>query len=583
MARVSLGLDFADGASEVAFSPSPSSSSSDLVPLSCLVPTSPNPKWIEARSVGQPKGLLGLKDSPMVVVNNPSGPSAHPFRSGMEFSQSRRSGGPVFPPPSGKDGRKRKASGVTAMEIAGDPEAIALAVENFEDNMYAPNTTKTKNALRKTWRSICEARNIETLPLTPQGMVEVSAVLKAAQFRSGHAYIYEMKQWHLREGFVWNDFLEMTLQDCKRSLTRAIGPPSRAAEVKLMWLARMRGDGLGEAHQPFWPERRKAVWILATRFLLREVELGCLSYSSDEVSFDTSERTVTLHLPTSKVDPQARGCRRTLACSCGKASKTLIHTCAYCAAWELVSFREKILGIGRCDERAKGLPLVGQASHPERFVTKDAMISAFRSDITNLQAAGLVDSKLDVNTVTGHTFRRSGIKFLAREGILLDLIQHLSRHSSSAVMAYVEEALEEVPSAAMKLQQHMNLQDQISQLALRTTSFENLLKDATERLDAMSLKISRETEGTAMSESDTVKCLIKSFLQPEVVINVATGKFHSTKGCWFGDVPLRWRTFCGWHWVSAGRFVQTLSSKDDIQEGWSPCDKCKDCLPNWCF
>lgn len=264
MARVSLGLDFADGASEVAFSPSPSSSSSDLVPLSCLVPTSPNPKWIEARSVGQPKGLLGLKDSPLVVVNNPSGPSAHPFRSGMEFSQSRRSGGPVFPPPSGKDGRKRKASGVTAMEIAGDPEAIALAVENFEDNMYAPNTTKTKNALRKTWRSICEARNIETLPLTPQGMVEVSAVLKAAQFRSGHAYIYEMKQWHLREGFVWNDFLEMTLQDCKRSLTRAIGPPSRAAEVKLMWLASMlrststclareAQSGVDSCHQIFAP------------------------------------------------------------------------------------------------------------------------------------------------------------------------------------------------------------------------------------------------------------------------------------------------------------------------------------------
>ncbi|CAE7224565.1 unnamed protein product, partial [Symbiodinium natans] len=69
---------------------------------------------------------------------------------------------------------------------------------------------------------------------------------------------------------------------------------------------------------------------------------------------------------------------------------------------------------------------------------------------------------LRVEAVTGHFMRRSGIKLLARQGVPLDLIQWWSRHSSSAVLAYVEEAMEECPQGPAKLQNFVCLQDQVA-------------------------------------------------------------------------------------------------------------------------
>ena len=56
------------------------------------------------------------------------------------------------------------------------------------------------------------------------------------------------------------------------------------------------------------------VWILETKFLLREVELAALTFDCECISLDPSALHVTLSLSASKSDPKGRGCTRSLAC-----------------------------------------------------------------------------------------------------------------------------------------------------------------------------------------------------------------------------------------------------------------------------
>ena len=96
------------------------------------------------------------------------------------------------------DAKRKRASVAEAVEIANDDWIMVEAVYNLENNMYSNSTTKVKNSLRRTWTAICEARGLVVLPLSVQSITQVSAVLKAAGFRSGVSYLFEMKQLHQR-------------------------------------------------------------------------------------------------------------------------------------------------------------------------------------------------------------------------------------------------------------------------------------------------------------------------------------------------------------------------------------------------
>ena len=70
--------------------------------------------------------------------------------------------------------------------------------------------------------------------------------------------------------------------------------------------------------------------------------------------------------------------------------------------------------------------------------------------------------------VTGHTFRRSGMKQLAKKNMPLPWIQFFVRHSSSAVLAYVEEAYEESSDGNLYVLNHLEIRDQIAALSGKT-------------------------------------------------------------------------------------------------------------------
>ena len=204
------------------------------------------------------------------------------------------------------------------------------------------------------------------------------------------------------------------------------------------------------------------------------------------------------------------------------------------------------------------------------------MVNALREDVLTLKTRGIVPDDIDALDVSGHSFRRSGCKYLARKGVPLDLIKYMARHSSDAVRGYVEEALEEAPAADQKLLNHLSLQEQIGNLSERTSSMEKLQNELADRLGA----IANKNTGGGIDEA-SVRCMINSYIQPEVILNIATNKIHSTAGNFFSEPPATWSTHCGWRWINSGRLTRVVTSGDDVPIHSTTCEKCAERLPEW--
>ena len=174
----------------------------------------------------------------------------------------------------------------------------------------------------------------------------VSSVLRAAGFKSGPAYLYEAKDCHVRAGHSWTESLDVALRDCRRGLTRGLGPPCRALEIEPKLRAHLPESP--ETRCAAWPALRKYVWILGSCFCLREVELSCIM--THEIKLDDWNPLVSIiSLSVSKTDQYARG---TLGCRCNSKESVV---CPYCIAG--VHRQEVMLGVQHGTPAAADFPL----------------------------------------------------------------------------------------------------------------------------------------------------------------------------------------------------------------------------------
>ena len=476
----------------------------------------------------------------------------------------RRSAAPLLPAAPFSETKKRKASADLVLEIAGNAALAKQADEEFEELLLAASTVKVKNSMNALWVKICEARQIIPFPVSTAAVMQVASVMKAAGYRSIPAYLCQAKQMHIKQGFVWTDELDLAFKDAKRGALRGLGPPSRATVFPVSSLAKLPEVPVVELSA--WPFARKLAWTLAATFLLREVELSTLSLSSEEVKLDEGMGVVTLKLSVSKSDPQAKGCSRSLACCCAKHGS---HLCPFHVTRKLVAIQCHRTQRSQTHELAWQTPLIGRVDDPYSFVAKDAVVAALREDMSVLQVLGYLPEDFNIEGISGHSFRRSGAQQLALEGVPLDLIQHLARHSSQAILAYVDDALEKCPAAAGKLLEHFSLQEQIASLVTRVKTVAETLAEHSKSFDAAGLDEKR------------VQVLIRSFLRPGVVLNICTLKYHSCVGNQHLVSPADWTTHCGWSWVRAGRLTRIISAFDDLPPGATPCEKCKGSFPSW--
>ena len=274
---------------------------------------------------------------------------------------------------------------------------------------------------------------------------------------------------------------------------------------------------------------------------LREQELACIFIQ--EIEMNHRLQQVTLNLPVTKSDAMGRGARRTLGCVCSKCPKEKA-TCPYCIANYLLQRQERRLGVQTSSAEAFEAPLVGRQEDPRLVVEKSAMIEAFQYDMGILSDIFPEAHGLLATDVTGHTFRRLGVKELARKNAPLLLIQFFARHSPAAVL---EEAYEECPDGNLQVLNHLEMRDQIASLSGKTNDMSKAYDQLKAECEELAAKCNLPLDRSAILK------MFNQWSRPEVVINLMTGKTHSTAGNSLRNHPNEWVTACGWPWIAAER------------------------------
>jgi len=334
----------------------------------------------------------------------------------------------------------RRGSHRKLQSILSDPNKIAEARARFERQHFAATTRKPKVSRLRTFDKI--ARKVcgdNIFPLKPATLASVGGALKSAGYRTTGRYLSEAKLSHIESGHPWDDKVDRALRLSCRAAERGIGPPRKAAEIRLRFVACMTDQCEAVVKQgPLHPKR---AWLVSLFWLLREIELAGVAVHSSHVH--TDENSATLCLPASKTDTGGIGMKRTLRCIChvraladddvcGKA------VCPVCAVKAQISFVCERFGINQNSPDALRVPL---------FPTKAGIAATKRANVASwislYNSAGGRHVDLD-GQIAGHSARRSGAKVLCRCGWELWKVQFHARWASDAVKGYTEEVFSEV-------------------------------------------------------------------------------------------------------------------------------------------
>ena len=330
-----------------------------------------------------------------------------------------------------------------ALAAVATEEARAEADAAYRRDMYSTTGPSVRNAAWSTWCKLHVKRFGEALPFVPLTVTIVAGILagfKAGRYRSVANYASVARSVHIRAGYTFTDALRWEFTAGIRSALRGIGPSHQCAEFPL--------DRLGECTFQELPEAAGEpigfldMFVFATFFLLREVEVSLMLATS--ITFDNVLRTVTVWLPSSKTDPRAVSCKRRWGCVCEEGREQLL--CAYHAA--LRQARRLV------NKWPDGLP-AGLPFFPTRegmTVTKNMIVTlVFRAAVQ----LGLRTTAEDGRDAwTGHVFRITGARHLARNGVDHALIMLLARWASAVILGYLKEAPLEILTDKYKKNVH---------------------------------------------------------------------------------------------------------------------------------
>ena len=333
-------------------------------------------------------------------------------------------------PPPVLPGSAPKASLAEALAIARSAAQLSRARDALVCDFYANSARISVSRKRAGVCDLAEAVAASEgltagFPLCVQVITGVAASLKGARFRSAGNYLAELRLHHIELGYPMDTTLARAFDQSKRSAERGLGPKVKAAELRytdLRWDAQHVGPAAGGAAlQDPW-----ACWVIAFRFLLRELEVANVKLA--HVTFQAPDRCM-LKLPVSKMDCQGTGAAVTLCCTCDSAPWGL--ACPVHVLRAQVVLRRAQAGTSVGDVAEHDVPLFPTCSGA--VPTKAAVVAAWQS---------LVKPGVSI-AVGGHSARRSGAKFYARALWPLLSIQLVGRWAGATVLEYVEEALKE--------------------------------------------------------------------------------------------------------------------------------------------
>ena len=304
-----------------------------------------------------------------------------------------------------------------------------LLLESLECDYSANSSKATNDSVWRTWCSFHRKwfHNEDYLPLTPESLKGISSLFKHHAYRSFPNYLGAAKRRHVLAGYPWTDNLDAVARMCTRSVLRGVGPPKQSSPLDLELLASLK---LG--YEPLvsdGPVNPQECAVLASFFLLREIELSLLKFEHVEVKGQGGGASVVLTLAVSKTDPTAVGVERRWGCLCDTLGAGLCP--AHVAAKHVLQLKRHF-----ADPYPAESPLFPTASGTT--ASKHAVVRTIEM-IAQSCHLPLVDN-VGRRAFGGHAFRVTGAQFLAARGVSTDKLMLLGRWRSSAVLRYVGEA-----------------------------------------------------------------------------------------------------------------------------------------------
>lgn len=178
----------------------------------------------------------------------------------------------------------KRGSRKKLFKIMANPVKVARAGWRFNCDKYARTTVRPKASRNQTFAKVAAGVGFaEPYPLRIETMLAVGGTLKAAGYRTTARYLHEAKLTHIELGHTWTDQLARSMRLCMAAAKRGIGPPKRAAEIRLKVVQNMR-----EAEKEVvrgGPLFARRSWIIASFWLLREIEVAGIRATEEHVAF----------------------------------------------------------------------------------------------------------------------------------------------------------------------------------------------------------------------------------------------------------------------------------------------------------
>ena len=344
-----------------------------------------------------------------------------------------------------QEGRAR-ASRADALLAARDLKVRRRAEAALDAKVYAETSKGPRMSRLALWQELAtEAGYIPNFPLSAAQIRTVMACLDHGKFISAAQYMSDARTRHIELGHELDQQLEQMSVRCRRASKRGKPAPQKAGEIYLAEIEIMvdTQEPMRRAG-PLYPKRQLMTAVL---FLLREIELNNLTLHTSSIRF--SARTVTLHLPVSKMDTGGKGASRTHACCCkshnhpddlrplngGLGREVHCHeaVCIFCTLKRHVDDIIRRFDIRPHEERAKEFPLFPRSDG--KVVSKEATVTSWQA----LLATVVPLEEAIERGVKGHTGRRSGAKTLTRLRWQREVVQFFGRWAGDTVDAYIEE------------------------------------------------------------------------------------------------------------------------------------------------
>ena len=389
-----------------------------------------------------------------------------------------------------------------------------------------------------------------TYPVTADSIIRVGSLFKKAGYRSFPNYLSAAKTRHI-EGpppAEWTQLHDHTGKWVSRSVLRGIGPARQSCPFHFKRLC-----SLPRQSQPLvegGPMQPVHLALLSSLFLLREVESGTAKVSA--WSFDHGDKEITWNLPGSKTDPMALGTARTWGCLCELKD----FACPY----HLAVDHHQWLDAHPAHRSFGDYPLFPTVcgNHP----LKTKVVDTFERLAELLQQP--LQSPDGLRLFGGHTARVTGAQAFALEGLEVNKIRILARHSGDTILRYVAD----VPLRTLRADLGIGgSSSSPPPHSLGPGAKATGVKQLRDRLAALETQIG-QMNATMQRQSQEMVGLAAGSVQtaPQVFLqNLESSAIHlvATEG----------RTACGWKFARSRTSTSTRSTLSGVP-GILMCEMC---------